>query len=208
MQARALRTRRAILDVASMQFDEIGYAETSVNTIVASGALTKGAIYFHFSSKAAIALCLVENWIDEVQQVISATSGAGLSAADRIRVVFSDFARLITTDTQLRAGMKLTFEPAVDQSLSFTQWIDAVGELVDNAVDAGELGDCPRTQRLAWNLCSGITGAAHASGLTDDDIDLLVRIDDQVAAQLDSLQPPLWPTTGDGSSGLGMLHSG
>ena len=188
MQARARRTRDAILDVASVQFDQVGYAETSINTIVAGSSLTKGAIYFHFSSKAAIALCLVDTWGHVLQHTIAATSHVETSATERIRVIFSDLARLVVDDRRLRAGMKLTLEPSVDASTSFNRWVDAVGELVELAVVAGELEDLPRNQRLAWNLCSAIAGIVQTSTIAYGEIDLVIHIDDLIAAHLSSVR--------------------
>ncbi len=54
-QARAVRTREAIVSVAAQHFDTDGYGASSINTILATGKFTKGAIYFHFPSKEAIA---------------------------------------------------------------------------------------------------------------------------------------------------------
>lgn len=61
-QARAVRTREAIVSVAAQHFDTDGYGASSINTILATGAFTKGAIYFHFPSKEAIAGSLIADW--------------------------------------------------------------------------------------------------------------------------------------------------
>ena len=56
---RAQRSRQAILDAAARLFAERGYAGTSVDAIVRAAGITKGGLYFHFSSKRALALAVI-----------------------------------------------------------------------------------------------------------------------------------------------------
>ena len=57
-QRRAQLTRRAILIAAAEEFDRVGYDATSLNAILRRGGITKGAFYFHFSSKEDVAEAL------------------------------------------------------------------------------------------------------------------------------------------------------
>ncbi|MFE4410164.1 ScbR family autoregulator-binding transcription factor [Streptomyces sp. NPDC056821] len=54
-QERAIRTRRAVLDAAAAVFAERGYAAATVAEILSRAKVTKGAMYFHFDSKASLA---------------------------------------------------------------------------------------------------------------------------------------------------------
>ena len=56
---RAQRSRQAILDAAGRLFAERGYAGTSVDAIVRAAGITKGGLYFHFSSKRELALSVI-----------------------------------------------------------------------------------------------------------------------------------------------------
>ena len=47
-------TKRALIDVAEELFTESGYANTSLDAIVAGARVTKGALYHHFSGKQAL----------------------------------------------------------------------------------------------------------------------------------------------------------
>ncbi|MEJ7834309.1 MAG: TetR/AcrR family transcriptional regulator [Nocardioides sp.] len=47
-------TKRALIDVAEHLFTEHGYANTSLDNIVAGARVTKGALYHHFSGKQAL----------------------------------------------------------------------------------------------------------------------------------------------------------
>ena len=47
-------TKRALLDVATAQFSEHGYAATSLDAIVSGAEVTKGALYHHYTGKQAV----------------------------------------------------------------------------------------------------------------------------------------------------------
>ena len=57
-QRRAQLTRRAILAAAAEEFDSTGYAGTTLNAVLRRSGITKGAFYFHFPSKEAVAEAL------------------------------------------------------------------------------------------------------------------------------------------------------
>jgi AcrR family transcriptional regulator len=59
-QQRAAATRRALLVAAGEHFAAHGYHATSLKDLLSEGAGTKGALYFHFPSKHAVAAALVE----------------------------------------------------------------------------------------------------------------------------------------------------
>jgi AcrR family transcriptional regulator len=55
------RSRRAILDAALPNFARNGYTAASLNQIIEASGLTKGGVYFHFPSKQALALAVIED---------------------------------------------------------------------------------------------------------------------------------------------------
>lgn len=59
-QERAIRTRRLILEAAAAIFDERGYASTTIAEVLERADMTKGALYFHFSSKEDLARGVLE----------------------------------------------------------------------------------------------------------------------------------------------------
>ena len=62
-QERAVRTRRAVLEAAAGVFAERGYAAATIAEILNRAGVTKGALYFHFDSKAALARGVLEERI-------------------------------------------------------------------------------------------------------------------------------------------------
>ncbi|MDN0195520.1 ScbR family autoregulator-binding transcription factor [Streptomyces sp. S.PNR 29] len=59
-QERAIRTRRAVVEAAAAVFAERGYAAATIAEILSRAKVTKGALYFHFDSKAALAQGVLE----------------------------------------------------------------------------------------------------------------------------------------------------
>lgn len=54
-QQRAIRTRRVFLEAAAEVFDEHGYDAATISAILERAGLTRGALYFHFTSKEELA---------------------------------------------------------------------------------------------------------------------------------------------------------
>ncbi|MBT2270264.1 hypothetical protein [Rhodococcus qingshengii] len=69
---------------------------------------------------------------------------------------------------------------------TFAHWVDVISVIIETAITESEFTDTPTTHRLAWTLCAGTTGAAHASVSLREDIGLVTRIGDTVAAPIES----------------------
>ncbi|MEV6183872.1 helix-turn-helix domain-containing protein, partial [Streptomyces sp. NPDC052015] len=54
-QERAIRTRQTILVAAAEVFDEVGYEAATISDVLKRSGVTKGALYFHFTSKQELA---------------------------------------------------------------------------------------------------------------------------------------------------------
>jgi AcrR family transcriptional regulator len=85
-------TRRAILAAARQAFAKKGYASTSLEDIVAPARLTKGALYHHFESKAAVLEALYVEMEEELAaRVSAAVMAAGDNAWDRLVAALDAF---------------------------------------------------------------------------------------------------------------------
>ena len=69
----AASTKRALVDAAMEQFSEKGYSATSLDAIVAEAAVTKGALYHHFTGKQAL--------FEAVFERVEADAAAEIAAA-------------------------------------------------------------------------------------------------------------------------------
>lgn len=88
----AADARLEIIETAAAAFSERGYAATSIDDIARRMGATKGRVYHHFSSKAALFCAVyrhgVERLADRVTQALAAVNGpaARLAAAAEAHV--------------------------------------------------------------------------------------------------------------------------
>ncbi|MFF1512282.1 ScbR family autoregulator-binding transcription factor [Streptomyces sp. NPDC058326] len=135
-QARAIRTRRAILESAAAVFAERGYERTTIGEILVRAGVTKGALYFHFASKEDLALGVLDaQMLDEplVPQPIKLQElvDQGFLLAHRLQ-----------RDALVRASVALALDSGatgVDRAAPFRAWIDQVSEVLTVAKARGEL---------------------------------------------------------------------
>ncbi len=69
-RSKAFETRAAILDAAAVCFADKGYAETGVAEICHRAGVSRGALYYHFESKQAIFLELVDVQLAELKEAL------------------------------------------------------------------------------------------------------------------------------------------
>ncbi|WP_392897479.1 ScbR family autoregulator-binding transcription factor [Streptomyces sp. LN699] len=59
-QERAIQTRRIIVEAAAEMFDELGYDATTIGGLIERIPLTRGGLYFHFTSKEELARAVLD----------------------------------------------------------------------------------------------------------------------------------------------------
>ena len=62
--------RTEIIQTASSLFQKLGYQNTSVNLIIETLGISKGAFYHYFKSKEQLVDALVEMFVEEVIAVV------------------------------------------------------------------------------------------------------------------------------------------
>src|SRR2546430_6885971 len=107
---RAEETRRRILDAAAAAFGERGYAATSLNDLIRSSGVTKGGFYFHFPSKEALAVAVIEHkreqWAGRIMGA-AMRQGRGI---DQLRAMSEALCDLYDDDPSFRAIGRLCIE--------------------------------------------------------------------------------------------------
>jgi len=69
MASKGENTRKRILDTAQAMILDHGYAGVSVDQLISSMGLTKGAFFHHFKSKQALARTLIQRYSDDGVQL-------------------------------------------------------------------------------------------------------------------------------------------
>ncbi|MEV6954756.1 ScbR family autoregulator-binding transcription factor [Streptomyces sp. NPDC051183] len=176
-QTRAENTRQAILDSAASAFDRAGFAATSLSDVVRDAGVTKGALYFHFPSKEALARALLEEQ-HRVSQAVTAVREPGLQTVIDLthRTAFG-----LRTDVRIRAGIRLVIElrSATDPDPSpYDGWIDTCHRCLTPAQERGELLPSLDVYDLSTMIVGAFAGIQVASQARTHRADLHARVVD------------------------------
>jgi len=106
--AEAAETRLAILRAALAEFSRRGYSATTLDGVARAAGVTRGAVYWHFASKAALYEELLRAFGGQAGAIMGAAAAEG---GDFIAVCQRILTRLLTRleeDKELRAVMELS----------------------------------------------------------------------------------------------------
>jgi AcrR family transcriptional regulator len=143
-QARGAATRQKILEAAVELFTDNGFGVTTLNDIADRAELTSGALYYHFESKEALAIGIIdEGWPKTWDLIVKHLDSAALGLESVIRMTFA-LTDLMQRDNLLWLAHHLghTFGQANLEARDgcqkrMTMFIDRVAE----AVRPSDLGD-------------------------------------------------------------------
>ncbi|MGK5628458.1 ScbR family autoregulator-binding transcription factor [Streptomyces sp. URMC 123] len=171
-QARAVRTRRAVLEAAAAVFDECGYERAGISDILKRAGVTKGALYFHFPSKEALALAVIE---EQLQVAGAPSDDHGLQGAINLT---QQVAHALQHDVLLRAGIRLTIEGSFDTPTAspYQAWEARCTELLTEAQQRGEVLPHVVPVDTALLIVGSFTGIQLLSQILTERADLPLRI--------------------------------
>lgn len=141
---RADATRRQIVRAAAHQFARRAYHEVGLDDILADAGLTKGAMYFHFKSKYALAVAIIDQQTSEGAVAVEELLTRGLSGLETL----IDFSFLIAvqdirTDS-VRAGLNLIESVGLSEGLQdklLGNWAKALAGVVEQAITEGDIDE-------------------------------------------------------------------
>lgn len=165
---RADATRREILRAASHQFARRPYHEVGLDDILAEAALSKGAMYFHFKSKHALAVAIIDKQIAAGASAVRNLLTRGLSGLETL----IDFSYLlavhdIKTDSA-RAGLNLIEAVGRSDGLQerlLNEWVKGTTGLVEQAIAEGDIDDRCSPEEVGRLIVSMHMGLRKTSNL-------------------------------------------
>jgi AcrR family transcriptional regulator len=192
-QQRAERTRSLIIDTAARAFAEGGFDGVSLNDLILASGMSKGAFYFHFSSKGELALAAFRVKQQELIARLLADAEPSASASDELRSALRRRARLIVDDPTMHCVVRLGADLSVrsgpgSEYASFQELgVRSIAELIERGVHSGEFGaqlDPLTTSRaiFAW-----IVGIDSLSLLDSGGEDLEERTEEVLALLIPAL---------------------
>lgn len=142
----AAETRQALLDAALRVFSRQGYAATRLEDVAQEAGVTRGAIYWHFKSKADLYNTLVAEVSLRSDEVVErARAAAGDSPLDVLRRIMVGLLEFVEEDEQYRAVMELTIlktevTPELEEGMRLkVEGLRAVQETLKRAIRLGQL---------------------------------------------------------------------
>ncbi|MGR4884891.1 ScbR family autoregulator-binding transcription factor [Streptomyces sp. LARHCF249] len=176
-QERAEITRQAILDGAAIAFDRFGFDGTSLSDVVRHAGVTKGALYFHFRSKEALARTLVEEQF-RVAQDVPAIENPGLQTVIDLT---HQMAFGLRTNVRIRAGIRLVVEFGSftrPDPAPYNAWIDTCHSCLTPAQERGDVLPSLDPYDVSTFLVGAFTGIQITSHVRTDREDLHSRVID------------------------------
>ena len=162
--AKGEATRAHLLRTAALIFAERGYAATTQSDLIAASGLTKGAFYFHFPSKAGLALEVLREqkgrWLTQIGERILAEP----TATEQLRALVPAMLDLLSREPAAWSVTRLTRELSADPELSAevskvpAEWVAFVADVVRRGQAGGELRAGLKPESIASVLVGAFDG--------------------------------------------------
>jgi AcrR family transcriptional regulator len=178
-ERRADTTRHRLIAAAAHQFAHRAYSMVSLDDILAEAELTKGAMYFHFASKQALAVAIIDDLTEMSRATVTELVARKMSGLETVIDLVYLLAVQDTQNEVARAGTRLleTVDNTTDLSTTVWQsWIETVTTLIQKAVTDGDIVDHHDPEDIAKMLVALWVGIRRISDL------------DQPEHHLDNLQ--------------------
>lgn len=167
---RADTTRRQILRAASHQFAHKAYGLVSLDDILAEAEVTKGAMYFHFRSKHALAVAIIEHRAAVARHAADELVARKLSGLETL----IDFSYLMAVDdigdVSTRAGLNLLESIGRTDGLQASvlgEWVTTFAEIGRRAVGEGDVVEERDPDDIARLLVSMYLGLRQTSNFAE-----------------------------------------
>ena len=165
----AQNTRNHLLQVGLRRIHAMGYASTGVKEILDDADVPKGSFYHHFASKEAFAKEVLELYVrgenERAEKILRDGKAAPLK---RLRRYFEELIAVYGPTASISGCMvgNLSLEMA-DHSdsiqsllhLSFSNWQTGIADILQEAIDRGDLAKWNKPQELASFLLNSYEGA-------------------------------------------------
>ena len=163
-------TRDQILRSAAHQFAQRPYYSVGLDDILTEAQLTKGAMYFHFRSKHALALAIVDEQIIRSDAAIKDLLTRKLSGLETLIDVSYLIAIGDITQDVTRAAFNLLESVGRTEKLQerlLHGWIELLGEITGRGIREGDIVDHGDPEDIGRLLVSIYMGMRQASSLDD-----------------------------------------
>ena len=185
-------TREQILRAAAHQFAQRPYYAVGLDDILAEAQLTKGAMYFHFRSKHALALAIVDEQILRSANAVQDLLARKLSGLETLIDVSYLVAIDDITQDVTRAAFNLLESVGRTEKLParlLHGWIELIGEIAERGIREGDIVQQGDPEDIGRLLVSIYMGLRQASSL-DEPVVLLGDFEKALSTVLRGIVQP------------------
>ncbi|MEV0193191.1 ScbR family autoregulator-binding transcription factor [Kitasatospora purpeofusca] len=177
-QDRSARTRLLVLTAAAELFTARGFRHTSVQEVADRVGMTKGAVYFHYPTKEALAVAVVEQHYARWPLLLAGVAAEGHGPLETAERLLAGAALAFREDVVVQAGARLQVErPQIEAELPipYLDWTELLTGLLTRAEALGELRAGVRPRVAARSLVAAFFGAQHISDVLRERADIVER---------------------------------
>ncbi|MET7290106.1 ScbR family autoregulator-binding transcription factor [Streptomyces sp. NPDC005573] len=186
-QERANHTRRQLLQAAAGAFAEKGFPAVTLQDIADRAGLTKGAVYFHFANKEAVAVAVTEEFYARLPAVADSVTARQLPPRDAVAAFLLETAVFLRENPVAQAGARLQIERNLveaDLPTPFSSFTQLITELLVQARDEGGWQPAAEPAVVARVVVAAFFGGQHISWIEHDRADLTDRVREILAVVL------------------------
>jgi AcrR family transcriptional regulator len=160
--------REQIIRAAAHQFAHRSYSLVSLDDILREAELTKGAMYFHFRSKHALALALIDTQSEIMRNTINQLLANKLSGLETLVDICFNLAIQDVTEDLAKSSLHLL--EAIGrtddiQTRRLSEWVAAFTEITRRAAEEGDLADTTDPADVSRLLVAMYAGTRQVSDL-------------------------------------------
>ncbi|MDN3029361.1 ScbR family autoregulator-binding transcription factor [Streptomyces sp. S.PB5] len=178
-QERAGRTRRLLLNAAATAFAAKGFPAVTLQDIADLAEMTKGAVYFHFTNKEAVAVAVTEEFYTQLPAIAESVTDRQLPPLDAVAELLLRTAVALRDNPVMQAGARLQIERnLVDADLPtpFSGFTQLITELLTQAQEEGALRPTTDIAAMARVIVAAFFGSQHISWVQCNREDLTARV--------------------------------
>ncbi|WP_424742437.1 TetR family transcriptional regulator [Mycobacterium sp.] len=165
-------TRQQILRAACRQFACRSYSRVSLDDILTDAHVTKGAMYFHFRSKYALALAIIAHRTEMTRLAVNDLLARKLSGLESLVAISYLVAVQDVTQDEARAALHLLESIGPTEGVRanlLREWIKSYAVLVERAIAEGDVVAQRDPMDVSQLLVSIYAGIRQISSLDDPD---------------------------------------
>jgi AcrR family transcriptional regulator len=172
-QVRAEVTRCRIIDAAVELFGSESYGDTGLAEILHLADVTKGAFYYHFDTKEAVASAIIDEGFQKVRDAADAVIESSSPALENIIRATFVVANVMETEPKVQVGKQLaqSLTQVSDRGpKAFVEWTALFVGQVRAAVTRGDLCDNVEPDEVGETVWVTVLGSHLLSDAVGDDV--------------------------------------